>query len=484
MEIALRDEVAGVDFGDKRLLVRLSLIAEAMGENPSLSIPGCLHGRAELEAAYRFFANEKVTPDAILATHYQRTAQRGAQYPVVLLVQDTSELDLTRPSQQVVGAGPMECESRRGAFIHPLMAFTPEGVPLGLAGAQSWTRSSIMSGQSAAEKKARKQSMPIEVKESMRWIHGLRMARQFADQCPETQSVCIADSEADIYELFAEPRNTSHGQPLELLIRACQDRKLSDESGSLLDAVRNTPCRYTSLLEVSAHKPKTKAKDSSRRKQERPARSAEVEIRVSSVTLHPPTRHDRTLPKVTLNVVLLEELSPPNGQAAIQWILVTTLPVDTDEAIRKIVTYYCQRWGIEVYFKTLKSGCRIEERQFEFLDRELNCVAVYMLVAWRILLLCRLGRTCPEVNCEVVFEPSEWRAVYIIAKRRNPPATPPSLNEIIRIIASLGGYVPRKNTSPGTQTLWIGLQRMHDFANSYDSFGPGAAQASTTCVER
>jgi hypothetical protein len=151
---------------------------------------------------------------------------------------------------------------------------------------------------------------------------------------------------------------------------------------------------------------------------------------------------------------------------------VTTLPIGTHELLRAVVEYYCQRWGIEVFFKTLKSGCRIEERQFETLDREMNCIAVYMIIAWRILLLCRLGRECPDLNCEVVFEPSEWKAVYHVVTKKDPPKTPPRLNDMIRMIASLGGYVIRANTEPGTQTLWFGLQRMHDFANCYDSFGP------------
>ena len=172
------------------------------------------------------------------------------------------------------------------------------------------------------------------------------------------------------------------------------------------------------------------------------------------------------------NIVLVEEVGTPDGEEPLQWILVTTLPINTHELIRAVVEYYCQRWGIEVYFKTLKSGCRIEERQFESLDREMNCIAVYMIIAWRVLFLCRLGRECPDLNCEVVFEPSEWKAVYHVVARKNPPQTPPQLNDMIRMIASLGGYVNRTKTEPGTQTLWIGLQRMHDFANCYDSFGP------------
>jgi hypothetical protein len=211
------------------------------------------------------------------------------------------------------------------------------------------------------------------------------------------------------------------------------------------------------------------------RRTERTPRTAQVEVRVCSVMLRPPPRPDRRLPAVSVNVILVQELSPPPGEEPLQWILLTTLPIDTDEQIRAGVDYYCGRWGIEVYFKTLKSGCRIEERQFEFLHRELNAIAVYLIVTWRIMALCRLGRACPDLNCEVMFETSEWKAVYLIVQKKPLPKKPPTLNQMIRLIASLGGYVPRNTTEPGTQTLWIGLQRMHDLANCYDTFGPNAA---------
>ena len=196
--------------------------------------------------------------------------------------------------------------------------------------------------------------------------------------------------------------------------------------------------------------------------------------------LRAPWRPDRKLPPVAINIVLVEEVNTPEGQVPLQWILLTTLPIETDEQVRTIVEYYCQRWGIEVYFKTLKSGCRIEKRQFETLESEMNCIAVYMMIAWRIMFLSRLGRECPDLSCEVAFEPSEWKAVYIVVQKKDPPKTPPKLNEMIRMIASLGGYVNRKKTEPGTQTLWFGLQRMRDFANCYDSFGPNSQKQLNT----
>jgi hypothetical protein len=481
--MALQSEVAMAEMGDKRLNKRLSLIVERAETHPNLSIPAAMHGRAEMEAAYRFFANENVTPEKIHAPHYAKTRQRIVEHPVCLLVQDTTELDLTRPNQQMKGTGPMSSNAQFGAFVHPLMAFAPDGIPLGLVWQKTWVRDSIQTEVASDVKSKKRKETPIEEKESIRWIEGLRAAREVAEQCQETQCILVCDSESDIYELFVESRATTHAGSLDILVRGCQDRATSEKGKLILDLVRATECRYSANVNVSSRKAKTKV-ETRKRQSDRLARTAEVEVRSSQITLRPPHRCDRLLEPVTVNVVLVEEVSPPAGEEPIRWMLITTLPIDTDAQVRVIVEYYCVRWGIEVYFKTLKNGCRVEERQFEFLARELNALAVYMLIAWRVMLLCRLGRTCPDLDCEVMFETSEWQSVFMIIKKENPPTIPPRLNAIIRMIASLGGYVPRKKTEPGTQTLWIGLQRMHDFANCYDSFGPPSRKPNPTCVVR
>lgn len=488
MADSITGEVSGATFGDKRLNKRLVILSEQLGQKPNMSIPAATDKRAETEAAYRFFDNPKVTPQGIVQPHRAATLDRMRQFDVALLVQDTTEVDLTRPEQQVEGAGPLECESKQGAFYHPLMAFNAGGVPLGTVWSKSWVREMIHSGRTPAEKQKYKRNTPIEEKESMRWIEGIRAAREVAIACPKTQCICIADSEADIYELFAEPLETGPQKNLYLLIRACHDRVLTDSDKKLLGTVRSTECLYRCVIDVSSRKAKTNAKTGIRQ-QTRDARVAEVEIRSATVTLRPPYRNDRTLPERTVNVVLVEETNPPEGHEPICWILLTTLPIDTAEIVKQIVEYYCIRWQIEIYFKTLKSGCRIEERYFERIGRLQNCLAVYTIIAWKILYLCRLARDCPDLNCEVVFEPSQWQPVYLIVKKNTLPATPPTLNEMIRMIASLGGYVIRTKTKPGTQTLWLGLQRLHDLSTAWETFGPNSQppperNINDTCVVR
>jgi hypothetical protein len=466
-----REEVEGADLGDERLNERLITLLSELGNRPNLSIPAACGGRAEMKAAYRFFDNDKATLAKVIEPHVAQTVQRLAKQEVALLVQDTTEIDLTRPELEVAGAGELD-GARRGILLHELQAFTPDGIPLGTLWAEVVNRTEGVSQASPAEKKQERKQTPIEEKESFRWLTGLRAAREVAQQLPGVECVCLADSEADIYEFFVEPRGE---RPVHWLIRACQDRALegADPGNHLRDQVLGTPVLYQVTLLIRGRRAKTAAEDRSRR-QNRETRQAQVEVRAATLTLRPPRRPDRELPPITVNVVLVREPNPPEGEPAVEWILVTTLPIDTPEQVRKIVTYYCVRWCIEILFRTLKSGCRIEQRRFEDVERVLTCLGLYMIVAWRTLFVCRMGRSCPDLDCEALFEPSEWKAVWVAVNQTKPPKQPPRLSELVPMIASLGGYVKRPNSEPGVQTMWIGMQRMYDLAWAWESFGPEA----------
>jgi hypothetical protein len=469
-----QEEAATVNFGDERLDRRAVALLSALGQRPNLSLPAACGGRAEMEAAYRFFDNGKVTFTKVLQPHIARTLGRLAEQTLALLVQDTSEIDLTRPEQDVVGAGELD-GARRGFLLHEMHAFTPEGTPLGTVWAEIVNRTEGVSHAPAPQKRERRKQRPIEAKESLRWLTGLRQARAIAQQLPGVQCVCVADSEADVYELFAEPHG---GAPVHWLIRACQDRALEADEGAgaaqhLRDQMAATPVLYEVELLIRGRKAKTAAEDRARR-QNRQTRPAAVAVRAATLTLRPPWRCDRALPAVTVNAVLVHESHPPAGERPVEWILLTTLPIDTPEQARAIVEYYCVRWCIEILFRTLKSGCRIERRRFEHVDRVLPCLALYLIVAWRTLFVCRLGRSCPDLDCEAIFEPSEWKAVWAAVHRQKPPAEAPRLSQVVHLIARLGGYVERPGSEPGAQTVWIGLQRMYDLAWAWDSFGPGA----------
>ncbi len=242
------DELATVALGDKRLDARAVTLLSALGKRPNLSIPAACRGRAEIKAAYSFFENDKVTFDKVVASHLTCTRRRMAAHPVVLLVQDTTETDLTRPHQQVAGAGPLDTAARRGGFLHPLHAFTPDGTPLGTAWCQFWTRDDDSLDRPKEDRRRQRKAAPIEDKESLRWLEGLRAARDLAQELPRVRCVCVADSEADVYEVFAEPRGA---RPVDWLIRACQDRALVGAGGGRVrDAVLATQALYQVELTV------------------------------------------------------------------------------------------------------------------------------------------------------------------------------------------------------------------------------------------
>lgn len=468
---SLCDELVSCDFGDKRLSDRLKLLVTAFENNPQRSIPSIFKTRAEWEACYRFFDNTSVTPKAILEPHIEATHSRIEDQDVALFVQDTTELNLTRPREQVEGAGYLDCQSRRGAYFHPLMVFSTNGTPLGFADQQLWVREKL-SDKCLKEKKAERRAKPIEEKESFRWLEGLRSTHEAALACPETKCVCISDSESDAYELFALAWELQKDcENLHLLIRAGQSRRTSEDV-HWKELARNAPLIATQVIDIRERDAKI-GDGKSARSRSRKARQAIIEIHATKVEILRPKDTPSKLPeKLTLNVVLCEEVNPPDGEDPICWLLVTTLPIETEEQIRDVIKYYCIRWQIEVFFRTLKSGCRIEYRRFEHIDRVVNCLAILSMIAWRVMYLCYMGRTCPDMDCELIFEPSEWKSVYAVLRKPIPKTGCPKLNEVIRAIAQLGGFIDRPKNVPGTQSIWTGIQRCYDLSNAWIAFGP------------
>ncbi|MFZ4398215.1 MAG: IS4 family transposase [Kiritimatiellia bacterium] len=465
------EETEHTDFKDKRLNERFQHVLSQFANKPTASIPSACGGGNEMAAAYRLFDNEKVDFDGLLVSHTQITRRRIEAQPVVLLIQDTTELDVTRPTHQVKGAGFLNGDSRRGVLLHLLHAFTPDGTPLGTVRAHAWAREK--SQQSCAQQtRAHRASVPLEKKESYRWVQMQRHAQQVTAECPSTRIISICDSEADLYEMFTN----SHG--LDWIVRGCQNRVLQraapeEPATYLLDHLLSQPVLYSEAVPIRGHCPKV-ACTKRKRSQPRENRVAQVEVRSARVTLRPPRRPEGPSPAVTINVVLVREVNPPESEEPVEWMLLTGLPVEQAEQARLVVEYYKVRWMIEIFFRVLKSGCRVEKRRFENIERLLNCLAVYLIVSWRTLFVCRLARAQPDISCEVIFTPDEWKAVWQVVRQTSPPNTPPTLAQMTDLVAHLGGYVRRGNSPPGPHTVWIGLQRAHDFAICWRTFGPGS----------
>lgn len=492
-------EMRTADLQDKRLNERLAKVLSMLGEKPNVSIPAALDGgHNEVTAAYRLFDNSKASFVGILQSHIDATYERVAQQQVVIVAQDTTELDLTKPQQQVEGAGPLDDGARFGEFLHPLMAFTQDGTPLGTLCAEIWIRPPIDSKAKKSKKENEKdrKHKPIEEKETLRWLETQSHAQEIAQEMSGTHFISVADSEADIFEVIElggqAPEN------FDWVIRSCQNRGLlpeHDNAGAnqcdeqdvatlLRDRVQQQDVLFTQPISVRGRKAKVSCETRGRR-QPRESRDCEVEVRAMTVMLRAPWRHDRKLQDTQVNVVLVSEINPPEGDAPVEWILITSLPIDTADAVLLVIQSYCSRWMIEIYFRTLKSCCHIEDLRFEHIDRFERCLAVYMIVAWRTLYAVRLGREFPDLDCEAIFEPDEWRSVYQVVTKEPPPKTPPTLQQMIRMIAQLGGYVNRvRDDEPGPQTVSLGMQRMHDITRCWRLFGPDTRppKKEPTCV--
>jgi hypothetical protein len=476
MQSWIKDELLTANLGDERLDKRFATVVDQLSSKPNESIPAACGGWADIQAAYRFFDNDKVTPEKVLAPHRDATIARCRQHPVVLVPQDTSELELTRPQEKV--GGPLGDEQHWGFHIHPCLAMTPDRIPLGILHAHMWARDI-----NDYHKRLKARTKPIEDKESFRWLEGYQKSCALRRQIT-SQVVSLSDSEGDIYECFMAWVDTSAGPTADFIIRACQNRILSktdsayekDVTTLLWEAVEKAPVQGRRKIDVSARPALTG--DGSRRRQARSARTVSVTMQAATVTLQGPRRQgqkgqpSRKLPDVTVNVVLVREENPPAEEPAIEWLLVTSLPVTTLSEIETVVDYYCCRWLIEMYFKVIKSGCEVEKLQLETTDRLMSCVAVYLIVAWRVLYLVHLGRECPEMKCDAVLMPEEWQSAWRVVTGEDPPKKVPSLGVMIKLIAQLGGYIPRKNEVPGAKTMWIGLQRTRDFALVWSIFHP------------
>lgn len=460
-----------------RLRKRYRMILRAMIEHPSLKFPAACNGSAEMKAAYRFLDNEHVTFLSVLAPHQDATLERIRQQTVVLIPQDTTELDMTRPHEVMVGAGPLNDATRVGFYDHPSLALTPEGLPLGVTHAKVWARDPIEFEKDADQKRAERRAKAIEDKESIRWIEGYRAACYIAQAAPRTHIVSIADSEGDIYEYICEGRTVEGDRKASFIIRACQNRAVvtTDEASSvspafLRETLASAPVLAELTLEIRGRDAKSESEDRKRR-QSRKARRAVVSVRAGRVTLRGPSRPGGRLEDVEVNAVLVVEENPPSGEEPIEWLLLTDEPIYTTEDVLKVIKYYACRWKIEIYFRILKSGCKVEESQLHTADRFQPYLALCMIVAWRIMYLMMLGRECPDLPCDVAFDEDEWKSVYAAVKKEDPPSRPPSIKTMVGLIASLGGWLGRKcDGEPGPKAMWVGMQRMTDLAIGWRAY--------------
>lgn len=437
-------ECGATDFGDARLTQRLVSLVVSLAEHPEQSIPEALGKWGDVKAAYRFFDNEKVAVDAIYDGHLAPTLDKIKDQPVILAVQDTTCFNFTL-HKDTEGLGPIGKGDLAGFFLHTCLAVSTDGVPLGVLAYRMWAR--------PPKEEEKVKNRLLKDKESARW---LEVAEEVARIVPApTRVIMVGDRESDIFD-FLLLADENH----DFLIRARWDRQLDDSSDRLWQTVEKAPALGRTTIKVP-------------RADKRPEREAILTLRSARVTLAPPqNRKKEELPPANVNALLVREEDPPKGATPVEWLLLTTLPCDTLKAALQVLTWYTYRWRIERYHFILKSGCHVEKLELETGDRLMRALAVYSMVAVRLLHLTYQVRETPDMPCTVSLGNSEWKALYAATfKTREAPESPPDLKTAVLWIAKLGGFLARKcDGNPGVKVLWRGFRRLEAMTVMWEIF--------------
>lgn len=385
-------------------------------------------------AAYRFLRNTDVAWGDILAPHWARTQERMRTQPVVLCIQDTTELDFD--GQEIAGLGPLNYEARRGMYLHPTYAVTTEREPLGVLDAWMWAR----------EKRDADGVRPGH-KESARWVEGYERVAEMASDMPETRLVYLADREADMVEMMRRAHEL--GTPADWLVRAKHDRCLPGDQGTRLWAT------------VTADTPLGDIEFTLGAREHRPSRKVRQQLWARRVEIS-----DGKRGRLNVTCVVAREVDAPAGVKPVEWRLLTNREAATHQQAVELIDWYRARWEIEIYFHVLKNGCEVEALQLGAIDRLERALALFMVIGWRITYLMRKGRTCPDLDATLFFDADEIHGTYLLAKKK-PPAKTPSVNEVVRLIAQIGGFLARKGDGePGAKTIWRGLDRVQTAAQT------------------
>jgi hypothetical protein len=443
----VEEEFGTVQFFDERLKQRLFTPAADFFAQPGELVPQASNGSAaKTKAAYRFFKNSNVDMQSLLRPHIESTIERLRSQPIILAVQDTTTLNYTAHPPEGVGPINTSKDKAVGLLLHDTMAFTPEGTPLGLLNVQCWARDPEEAG-----KRYRRKELPIEQKESFKWLVSYRAVAEAQKLCSDTMLVSVGDREADIYELFSEalqdPRNPR------LLVRAERTRQRKVEQEGLWQRMRGEPVAGKEMVKVP-------------RRGSRPARTARLEVRYAQVELRP--LKDSPFPPVSVWAVYAREVGySTEVKEPIDWMLLTTVKTESFKEACERLTWYSRRWGIEVYHRTMKSGCRIQDRRLDDADGLEACLAIDLVVAWRIYYLTKVGRERPETPCDQILSKAEWRVLSVWATGKMAD-TAPSAQRAARWIGKLGGWLARgKEDNLGTTCMCRGLACLAKMVQGY-----------------
>ena len=463
-----RQEFGGAELGHVGRVERVIQMAEGKGRKPNASWLEVVDGdRQQLKGIYRLIDqpdDSELSMAGILKGHQERTQQRMAGQAVVLCAQDSTDLNYAeRLECEGLGwAGKNQTKTVvQGLRLHSTLALTEEGIPLGVLRVECQAREELEEEQKDRDGR----NVPIEEKETYRWLQSLEACIEASKGMPRTMLVNIADREGDMYDLFERARNEPR---VHLLVRAQHDRRMG-ETGSLFEQVRDSEERAEFEVKVPRQSARRKqGKREARKKQ--PARTAKVVLRYRPCQIYPPRNGVNSGKKpVAAWIIYLQEKNPPEGVEPLEWYLLTTLTVDSVATTLKLVKWYCLRWRIEDWHRVLKSGCEVEDHANQTAERLKRALAIDVVVAYRILMLTLLGRELPELPAEVMFSDIELRVLTDWGQKKRRIATPlATVAAAIAVLAAMGGYLGRKSDPPvGTKILRRAYTRLQDLCEGY-----------------
>jgi len=453
-----RREFLRSDLPDGRLRERLERMGQSWERHPGQDLPAIFPQQAELRAATRLLHNDKVQDVDILQPHREALLERAQVESTVLLVQDTTTLNFTNLKACTSGLGPLKerTSSARGLFVHATVGFTEGGRPLGVSGLERWARPE-QEPDPAAERE----------KESQRWFRGLQQGQELGRSSPQTRVVVVGDRESDIFGLFERQAERREQAGLLVRVNLGRQRKVrawdAGVGKQMLRAIEAQPDFEQAL--VTGRQVEIESQGGQRA---RPKRTALTEISIGRVELQPPAGRRGAAAALPVWLVRVLEREPPEGEAGLEWLLLSSEGERTAQWAERIVSWYERRWAIEEYFRLLKSGTRIEDRRLHDAQALGKCLVFDAITAWRVFSLERYARDAPQTPAAEVLTGDEMAVIEAVAEaeglrppgeRGQPPAA--DIRTWVVLLARLRGWRPKKHRElPGNEVLWKAYQQL------------------------
>jgi len=452
------NEFKFIDLGDQRLNNRLIKLSDDFINSPESPINKSCGDWAATKAAYRFFQNESISYKNITDSHAKATIQRCNDYNTVLTIQDTTYFTYS-PHPKTKGLCSLSKNRGKhkkdiftlGLIMHSTITVSTDGLPLGIIDQKIYSRPSISEDIKKIKKRSHNKALPIEQKDSYRWIESLKNTdKRFKNL--STLPITVCDRESDIFDFFHLADNSG----MKVLVRANYNRKVN-KSSTYSEVTGKELWPYMKQKKTKGYMEIVVPAQNNQ-----PERKAKCRITFSKIIFSPPHNHPKmkSLSQLSLHAIYISEIKYPKDIDPIDWMLITNIKIDTlDQAVEKI-KWYCLRWRIEIFHKILKSGLKVEDCRLETGNRLIRYLSVMSIVAWRIHWLTLISRIFPDLSCLIFLKENEWKILYVkYRKNKKLPEKPPTIKQCVIWIAMLGGFLARKcDNDPGIIHIWRGLK--------------------------